>query len=123
MLIQNSIPNLQEKWRGTYNEDTDLSLRILKLGYPTLLFNCFLCNKKPTLSCKGGNTSSIYKADGLQKKVDSLIEQHPDVVKQTNKKHTDGRSHHNVDYKPFAKNEMKIKDTWKLTYHEEMFLE
>ena len=27
------------KWRGRYNEDTDLSLRYLKAGYCTMLFN------------------------------------------------------------------------------------
>jgi len=42
---------------------TDLSLRILKTGFPTMLFNCFLCGKQTTLSVKGGN-EEIYKNDG-----------------------------------------------------------
>lgn len=91
------------EWRGSYNEDTDLSLRVLKQKLPTLLFNCFLCDKQTTMSCKGGNTDSIYQNDGLQKKVDSLISQHPDVVKQTYKFQ---KVHHQVNYKPFKDNEL-----------------
>lgn len=91
-----------ERWRGRYNEDTDLSLRVLKSGGANMLFQNFLADKQTTMSCKGGNTSSIYQNDGLQKKLDSLIEQHPDVAKQSNKygKH----NHHHVNYKPWFKN-------------------
>jgi len=91
-------------WRGRYNEDTDLSLRLLKKGYPTILHQQFLTNKQTTMSCKGGNTDSIYQGDGLQRKVDSLIEQHPDVVKQCFKFK---KVHHQVDYKPFKDNKLK----------------
>jgi len=31
------------RWRGRYNEDTDLSLRVLKDGLCTIQFNAFLC--------------------------------------------------------------------------------
>lgn len=92
------------QWRGRYNEDTDLSLRLLKDGYPTILFQNFLCNKLTTMTCKGGNTDSIYKNDGLMKKFMALQEMHPDVVKFTDKRHKDGRPHHTVNYKPFKKN-------------------
>jgi hypothetical protein len=100
-------------WRGRYNEDTDLSLRLLKKGFPTVLHQQFLCDKSTTNSVKGGNTSSIYMNDGLQKKLDSLIQQHPDVVKGTIKFK---KVHHQVDYKPFKKNTLKYKEgvTWKL---------
>lgn len=100
ILIDN---NLSHRWRGVYNEDTDLSLRILKDGYSTLLFQNFLCNKQTTMSCKGGNTDSIYKDDGLEKKLHSLMEQHPDVVKETYKFK---KIHHQVDYNPFKDNKM-----------------
>lgn len=93
-------------WRGVYNEDTDLSLRILKSGYPTALFNYFLCNKMTTMSVKGGNTTSIYQNGGLQKKLDSLINQHPDVTKPTFRFK---KIHHYVNYKPF-KNIKLIED-------------
>lgn len=92
-----------ERWRGKYNEDTDLSLRLLKRGFSTLLFQNFLCGKKTTLSVKGGN-SEIYSGDGLQKKLDSLIEQHPDVVKGTVKFR---KVHHQVDYSGFKGNEIR----------------
>ena len=92
-------------WRGRYNEDTDLSLRLLKKGFPTILHQQFLCNKATTLSCKGGNTDSIYKDDGLQRKCDSIVEQHPDVAKQTFKF---GKIHHSINYKSFKNNSLII---------------
>lgn len=57
ILLSNKIPH---RWRGRYNEDTDLSLRILKDGLCTVLFNAFLMYKKPTLTMKGGNTDQLY---------------------------------------------------------------
>jgi hypothetical protein len=98
--------DVEERWRGKYNEDTDLSLRLLKKGYSTILFQNFLCGKKPTLSVKGGN-SQIYSGDGLQQKLDSLLAQHPDVVKGTFKF---GKVHHQVDYTPFKNNNPVYKD-------------
>ena len=116
ILLDNRIPELFKDeqnpqgymWRGTYNEDTDLSLRLLKKGQPTALFNMFLANKMTTKSCKGGNTDSIYKEDGLQKKLESLLAQHPDVTKQTSKYKKD--NHHQVDYRGFADNELIMKE-------------
>ena len=56
-LIDNSCPH---KWRGRYNEDVDLSLRVLKEGLCTMLFYSFLCGKARTGTIKGGNTSEVY---------------------------------------------------------------
>jgi hypothetical protein len=98
ILLHNSIPF---EWRGKYNEDTDLSLRILKSGYATALFNNILADKMTTMLEKGGNTDSIYKENGILMKTDSLIEQHPDVTKKV---HKFGRVHHLVNYKTFKKN-------------------
>ena len=39
ILIDNSV---KHRWRGRYNEDTDLCLRVLKDNYCTILFNAFL---------------------------------------------------------------------------------
>jgi len=105
ILIKNDI-KLDERWRGKYNEDTDLSLRCLKKGYSTLLFQNFLCGKKTTLSVKGGN-SQIYSGDGLQQKLDSLIAQHPDCVKGTFKFK---KVHHQVDYSSFKNNKLMKKE-------------
>jgi hypothetical protein len=99
ILLSNDTPF---KWRGKYNEDTDLSLRLLKKGYSTILFNCVLANKQQTLKQKGGNTDSIYNVkDGIFLKTKSLYDQHPDVVQIIERF---GRVHHYVDYKPFKDN-------------------
>ena len=103
ILIQNDIPY---RWRGKYNEDTDLSLRVLKDGWCTFLFNAFLAQKKPTLSMKGGNMEELYKDDGRLKMAQSLQEQHGDVTTVSRKW---GRWQHQVDYKPFRNNRPKLK--------------
>lgn len=87
------------RWRGRYNEDTDLSIRILKAGWCTVLFNAFLANKMPTLTMKGGNTDELYVDDGRLKMAESLVEQHPDIVKVTWKWN---RHQHHVDYSQFS---------------------
>lgn len=105
ILIDNSIPY---RWRGRYNEDTDLSLRVLKGGYCTVLFNAFLQNKAGTMTMRGGNTDSLYAGDGRRKMAESLVEQHPDVVSVTYKKF--GRIQHLVNYAPFKKNKLKRRE-------------
>ena len=98
ILLHNDIPF---EWRGKYNEDTDLSLRILKAGFATVLFNNILADKAVTMREKGGNTDTIYQGDGILLKTQSLIDQHPDVTKMVNKF---GRVHHSVNYSSFKKN-------------------
>lgn len=98
ILIKNDIPY---RWRGRYNEDTDLSLRVLKDGWCTILLNAFLAGKQPTMSMKGGNTDELYKDDGRLQMALSLQQQHPDVVKITRKWN---RWQHQVDYRPFKGN-------------------
>jgi hypothetical protein len=103
ILIKNDIPY---KWRGRYNEDTDLSLMALKDGWCTVLFNAFLADKVATMTMKGGNTESLYKLqneDGRLLMAQSLQQQHPDVVKITRKW---GRWQHQVDYRPFKANRL-----------------
>ena len=98
ILIKNDIPY---QWRGRYNEDTDLSLRVLKDGWCTVLFNAFLAKKVMTMVMKGGNTDELYKKDGRYQMALSLQKQHPDVAKIVRKW---GRWQHSVDYKPFRGN-------------------
>lgn len=100
ILIQNDLPY---RWRGRYNEDTDLSIRALKDGWCTVLFNAFLCKKMPTMTMKGGNSDELYKDDGRLKMAQSLVEQHPDVATVTEKW---GRYQHHVDYSGFARNKL-----------------
>lgn len=93
-LIDNACPH---KWRGRYNEDVDLSIRVLKEGLCTLLFYSFLCGKARTGTVKGGNTSEIYndyQEDASLKKSKMLVEMHPDVVRLAERY---GRTHHIVD--------------------------
>lgn len=91
--IENSLPF---RWRGRYNEDTDLSLRCLKGGWNTILFNAFLACKEPTMTMKGGNTDELYQGDGRLKMAESLRDQHPDVTSIVWKW---GRWQHHVDYR------------------------
>jgi hypothetical protein len=109
ILIDNK---LTYRWRGKFNEDTDLSLRVLKDGYCTMLFNAFLVNKETTMRAKGGNTEELYKQTNNRKEFAlSLQEQHPDVVKVVWKFN---RWHHSVDYKPFKKNKLIKKENIKI---------
>lgn len=109
ILIDNSIPF---RWRGKYNEDTDLSLRVLKAGYCTILFKAFLCNKVGTLKMKGGNTDNVYiDNDKRLKFAQSLMKQHPDVTKIVQRYN---RFHHEVDYRSFNKNKLKRKENLNL---------
>ena len=91
---------LTEPWRGVYNEDTDLSLRVLKAGLVTVLFYMFLAKKLPSRSQRGGNTDSIYALpDADVQFAESLRAQHPDVVRVARRY---GRTHHVVDYARFT---------------------
>lgn len=103
ILIQN---NLEHRWRGRYNEDTDLSLRVLKDGFCTVLFNAITVKKMPTMTVAGGNTDELYAEDGRKKMAESLKEQHPDVVTITQKW---GRVQHCVNYTPFKRNKLILK--------------
>lgn len=103
LLINNNIPY---RWRGRYNEDTDLSLRVLKDGWCTIQFNAFLCGKVTTQRMSGGNTEEFYKHEGTEAKSRMLVEMHPDVSKMVWRFN---RWHHHVDYKKFKSNELKIK--------------
>lgn len=108
--------NLPHRWRGKYNEDTDLSLRVLKDGYCTCLFRAFLMGKpsthsgssnKKTGAMKGGNTDNVYNSEDYRMNfAKSLQKQHPDVVKIVWRY---GRWHHLVNYAPFKKNKPILK--------------
>lgn len=100
ILIKNDIPF---RWRGRYNEDQDLSLRVLKAGWCTVLFYAFLAEKMATMTMKGGNTDELYAGDGRLKMAQYLRDQHPDLVRVTWKWN---RYQHHVDYRPFKKNRL-----------------
>lgn len=102
ILLDTSLPH---RWRGRYNEDTDLSLRLLKDGYCSLVFCALLMNKSATVgvrnsvAMKGGNTDNVYNTgDHRRAFAESLKDQHPDCVEVVWKFN---RWHHKVDYSKF----------------------
>ena len=117
ILLQNDIPY---RWRGKYNEDTDLCIRALKDGWVTMLFNAFLVDKTTTMRMTGGNTDELYQGNGFAlgrsteltpamqeavlEKAQTLQRMHPDIVEVKRKW---GRWHHEVDYRPFRNNALK----------------
>lgn len=88
-----------------YNDDTDLCLRILKDGLPTIQINAFLIDKGTTMQLKGGMTEYYLspECEGRKKFVEELQNAHPDVVNLTWKFN---RWHHHVNYKPFKRNKL-----------------
>ena len=119
LLISNDC---KHRWRGRYNEDTDICLRVLKDGDCTIQFNAFLQGKAATQTVKGGNTAEFYhaegdldkskwrdgrlNAEGTIKKSKMLADLHPDVARVVWRY---GRWHHYVDYGPFKKNKLILK--------------
>lgn len=109
ILIKN---NTSYRWRGKYNEDTDLCLRMLKDGWCSVLFRQFLVGKRCTMAQSGGNTDTIYDTgDKRLAFAESLAKQHPDVVKVIWRFN---RWHHLVNYKPFKKNKLIFADGIKI---------
>jgi len=101
LLIKNDLPF---RWRGRYNEDTDLSLRVLKAGMCTVQFNAFLQEKATTQTLKGGNTDEFYAKEGTLPKSQMIADLHPDVAKVVWRFN---RWHHHVDYRAFKKNKLQ----------------
>src|SRR5215831_7223167 len=89
-LIRNSLPL---RWRGRYNEDTDLSLRALKAGWATVQFNAFIQKKVVTQAMDGGCNDDFYKLEGTRPKSEMLVRLHPDVARLVWRF---GRWHHHV---------------------------
>jgi len=98
-LIRNDVPF---RWRGRYNEDTIMSLDMLKAGWCTIQFNAFLQQKLRTQTIKGGNTDELYK-DGTMDKSRMLVREHPDVAEV---KFKFKRWHHHVNYTVFKKQKL-----------------
>jgi len=104
LLIQNDIPY---RWRGRYNEDTDLSLCVLKDGHCTVQFNAFIQEKAQTQTLKGGNTEEFYSKEGTLPKSQMIADLHPDCAKVVWRFN---RWHHHVDYRRFKKNQFIKKE-------------
>lgn len=112
ILLDTTLPH---RWRGRYNEDTDLSLRLLKEGYCTMLFRALCMDKCTTVGVRnakplpGGNTDNVYNTgDHRLAFAESLKKQHPDCVEVVWKFN---RWHHQVDYSAFKKNRPILKQS------------
>src|SRR5215472_7358198 len=106
ILVRNDLPY---RWRGRYNEDTDLSLRALKDGWATVCFHAFLQGKITTQTLAGGNTDEFYSREGTLPKSRMLVRMHPDVARLVWRY---GRWHHQVNYRSFqhaARNQLRFR--------------
>jgi hypothetical protein len=101
-LTNNAIPF---EWRSFYNDDTDMSLQCLKAGWCTILCQTFLAWKMPTMQVKGGMTPH-YQGNGRLDMARALVDLHPDVTTVKWKFH---RWQHQVDYRKFKANRLKLK--------------
>jgi hypothetical protein len=99
-FIRNDV---KQRWRGRYNEDTILSLDMMKAGWCTLQFNAFLQDKAATQTVKGGNDKDFYSVEGTLPKSEMLVKVHPDCSKLLYRFH---RWHHYVDYDRFKDNKL-----------------
>lgn len=88
-----------------YNDDTDLNIRMLRMGKCTVQFNAFLIDKATTMTVKGGNTEKYLAVgeDTRKKATQILIDAHPDVARMTWKFN---RWHHEVDYSQWKNNRL-----------------
>ena len=95
-LIRNNLPH---RWRGRWNEDTILSIDILKAGFATCLVQTHLMHKMQTNAIKGGNTGEFYggkKVSNTGPKTRGQLRAYPEYTKITKKF---GRIHHHIDYR------------------------
>ena len=104
LLIRNDIPY---RWRGRYNEDTDLSIRAMKDGWCTVQFNAFLGDKATTQTMGGGNSDDFYFVEGTLAKSQMLVDMHPEISKLIFEY---DRWHHKVDYSVFKRNKLQFKE-------------
>ncbi|HEU0194119.1 MAG TPA: hypothetical protein VFQ71_07960 [Gaiellales bacterium] len=75
--IQNDLP---QRWRGRYNEDTDLCLQVLAAGLCTALIDVFEIVKKASMTMRGGNTDVLYAGDGRLRMARDLERAWPGVA-------------------------------------------
>jgi hypothetical protein len=95
-LVNDAIPH---RWRGRYNEDTDLCLQVLADGWTTILLNAFMAHKLRTMVSRGGNTDDLYAGDGRLKMARALERAWPGVVTVDRRY---GRPQHVIDWTKFT---------------------
>ena len=128
-LIRNHCPH---RWRGRYNEDTILSLDILRDGLCTIQFNIFLQGKVATQTMGGGNTEEFYhkelgfdeesgeaiqaeeildvkgyNVEGTRAKSQMLVDMFPEDCELVYRYQ---RWHHHVKYEKYKTNKLKFRE-------------
>lgn len=106
-LIRNDVPL---RWRGRYNEDTDLSIRMMNEKWCTVQFNAFIQDKMTTQTVKGGNSKEFYDKEGTRPKSQMLKDMHPNITEVIERF---GRIHHVVYYNHFKKLKLIKKKKYK----------
>ena len=120
LLIRNDC---KHRWRGRYNEDTDICLRVMKDGDVCLQFNAFLQGKCATQTVAGGNTAEFYHAENTENEefkesgYNTEVDMHPDVARLVWRY---GRWHHWVDYGPFKGNKMNMRNDFHLDLEDDV---
>ncbi|NDB66283.1 MAG: hypothetical protein EB168_11560 [Euryarchaeota archaeon] len=129
-FIHNQSPH---RWRGRYNEDTIMTLDVIKSGLCTIQFNAFLQGKVATQTMSGGNTEEFYhkelgydpetgeaiqaeevlevkdryNIEGTKAKSQMLVDLFPDDAELVFRY---GRWHHHVHYEKYAGNRLQFRD-------------
>jgi len=105
------LMSTEEKYvyRGRYNEDTIISLDVLKDGNCTMDFNIALIEKEATQKLGGGNTEEFYAGEGTLPKSLMLKVVYPEDTKLSE---IFSRDHHSVNYKKYYGNEPLYRDDY-----------
>lgn len=113
LLIDHQLldKHLDSRWEGIYNEDVDLTIRVMKAGLCTITTSTFVVTKMTTGKCTGGNQTLYddWSLEGFAKKFDALKKKHPEYV-ELNNKYKDGRKHHKVNYDVYFPQQPKLKN-------------
>jgi hypothetical protein len=102
-----NLTSMPLEYRGPYNDDTDMSIKVLKSGYCTILSNAFLADKMATMQMKGGMGYLDEEHDVRLEASELLQKWHPDI---TSIQWRWGRFQHLVDYRPLRGNRLRLKE-------------
>lgn len=102
VLYRNDLADYGIRWRRGLNDDTVVSLDILKTGYwCTAESHLVLIHKVPTSRTKRlpGGMTDFYANGGFLRKSAEAVRLHPDCVRTVTRY---GRIHHLIDYRQFT---------------------
>jgi hypothetical protein len=108
-LYRNDLQESGIRWRRGLNDDTIVSLDILKTGYwCTAESHMLVINKVGTSRAARipGGMTDFYADGGFIRKAAEAIRLYPDCVKMVNRY---GRVHHQLDYSQFKQRLIKVR--------------